>query len=71
MSLLELLLHLEARLGIKLNYAHLPWRQSDQKFFVADNTKAERFIRWSPKQSKAEGIEDTIQWESRAATTTD
>ena len=65
MSLLELLLHLEERLGIKLNYEHLPWRQSDQKFFVADNSKAERLIQWSPKMSKEQGIEDTIAWESR------
>jgi len=65
MSLLELLLHLEERLGIKLNYEHLPWRQSDQKFFVADNSKAERLIQWSPKTSKEQGIEDTIAWESR------
>jgi CDP-paratose 2-epimerase len=65
MSLLELLLHLEKRLGIKLKYEHLPWRQSDQKFFVADNSKAERLIGWSPKMSKEQGIEDTLAWESR------
>jgi CDP-paratose 2-epimerase len=65
MSLVELLLFLEKRLGIKLNYKHLPWRQSDQKFFVADNSKAERLIQWSPKMSKEQGIEDTINWESR------
>ena len=65
MSLLELLLFLEKRLGIKLNYTNLPWRQSDQKFFVADNSKAERLIRWSPKMSREQGIEDTIGWESR------
>jgi CDP-paratose 2-epimerase len=65
MSLLELLLFLEQRLGIKLNYTHLPWRQSDQKFFVADNSKATSLIHWSPLKSKEQGIEDTINWESR------
>ena len=65
MSLLELLLFLQKRLGITLKYEHLPWRQSDQKFFVADNSKAERLIQWSPKTSKEQGIEDTIGWESR------
>jgi CDP-paratose 2-epimerase len=65
MSLLELLHSLEDRLGIKLNYTHLPWRQSDQKFFVADNSKAERLIHWTPKKSKQQGIEDTLNWESR------
>ena len=65
MSLLELLLFLEERLGIKLNYTHLPWRQCDQKFFVADNSKAERLIQWTPKMPKQKGIEDAIRWESR------
>ncbi len=65
MSLLELLVFLEKRLGVKLRYTHLPWRQSDQKFFVADHSKAERLLAWSPKMSKEKGIEDTIQWESR------
>jgi CDP-paratose 2-epimerase len=65
MSLLELLLFLEKRLSIKLKYEHLPWRQSDQKFFVADNSKAERLIQWAPQMSKEQGIEDTINWESR------
>jgi len=30
MSLLELLRYLEDRLGLKLNYTHLPWRPSDR-----------------------------------------
>jgi CDP-paratose 2-epimerase len=65
MSLLELLQYLEQRLDIKLNYTHLPWRQSDQKFFVADNSKAQRIIQWTPVASKEQGIEDTLKWESR------
>ena len=65
MSLLELLQFLQQRLSLKLDYTHLPWRQSDQKFFVADNTKASRLIHWSPKMSKHQGIEDTLAWESR------
>jgi CDP-paratose 2-epimerase len=65
MSLLELLLFLQQRLDIKLHYTHLPWRQSDQKFFVANNSKATSLIHWSPLKSKEQGIEDTIHWESR------
>ena len=63
MSLLELLLHLERRLGVKLNYTHLPWRSNDQKYFVADNSKALRLSEWAPKTSKEQGIEDSIAWE--------
>jgi hypothetical protein len=67
MSLLELLLYLEKRLGIKLNYTHLPWRQSDQKFFVADNSKAHRLIQWEPVTTKEQGIESVLNWEAEAA----
>lgn len=65
MSLLELLQILERRLGVKLRYTHLPWRQSDQKFFVADNSKATRLLQWMPAVAKERGIEDTLRWESR------
>jgi CDP-paratose 2-epimerase len=68
MSLIELLRFLEDRLGIKLNYTHLPWRQSDQKFFVADNSKAARILRWSPKMGREQGIETVLAWEQEAAT---
>jgi CDP-paratose 2-epimerase len=68
MSLLELLRHLERRLGIKLKYTRLPWRQSDQKFFVADNSKADRLIQWKPVTSKEDGIESVLSWETSAST---
>jgi len=66
MSLLELLHFLEARLSLKLNYIHLPWRQSDQKFFVADNSKAQRLIHWVPKTTREQGLETVINWEKEA-----
>jgi CDP-paratose 2-epimerase len=65
MSLLELLAYLERRLGLTLNYTHLPWRQSDQKFFVADHSKAARFIEWKPTTTKEQGIESVLQWEAQ------
>ena len=67
MSLLELLHYLEKRLDLKLNYTHLPWRQSDQKFFVADNSKAGKFIAWAPITTKEEGIESVLNWEKLAS----
>jgi len=68
MSLLELLNYLEDRLSLKLNYTHLPWRQSDQKFFVADNSKAARLISWVPKTTREQGLETVIDWENEVAT---
>jgi CDP-paratose 2-epimerase len=62
-SLLELLAYLERRLDIKLSYTHLPWRQSDQKFFVADYSKAQRIIHWSPKTTREQGLETVLTWE--------
>jgi CDP-paratose 2-epimerase len=67
MSLLELLRFLEGRLGLKLNYVHLPWRQSDQKFFVADNAKAARLIEWVPLMTREQGLETVLEWETQAA----
>ena len=63
MSLLELLHFLEARLSLKLHYTHLPWRQADQKFFVADNSKASRIIEWTPLTTREQGLETVLDWE--------
>ncbi len=60
MSLLELFADLECRLQLRLPYEQLPWRNSDQKFFVSDNTKAERALRWRPQTSKVAGIDEVL-----------
>lgn len=66
MSLLELFAHLEQRLGVKMAYRRLPWRHSDQKFFVANNARAGKVLGWTPAMSKEAGIEDVLAWtESR------
>jgi CDP-paratose 2-epimerase len=61
-SLLELFAILESNLNIKLKYERLPWRHSDQKFFVANNAKAETMLGWQPKISKEEGISRMLEW---------
>jgi CDP-paratose 2-epimerase len=66
MSLLELFHLLEAKLEVQLGYRQLPWRQSDQRFFVADNSKARRLLGWSPQTSKEQGIATVLDWESEA-----
>ena len=63
MSLRELFLHLEREVGVKMNPRELPWRANDQKYFVADNTKAAEFLDWKPRMSKERGIADAIAWE--------
>jgi len=61
-SLLELFEFLNAELSIELKYTHLPWRHSDQKFFVADNSKAQRVLKWKPQVRKEEGIRRMLKW---------
>jgi CDP-paratose 2-epimerase len=65
MSLRELFTHLEKELGVKMNPQQLPWRANDQKYFVADNSKALHYLHWSPKTSKEAGIADSIAWETQ------
>ena len=57
LSLLELFAMLEDRLNIKMFYNKLPWRESDQKVFVADIHKAKEIIGWWPKVTTQDGIE--------------
>ena len=64
MSLLELFQFLEARVKIKMHFERLPWRQSDQRYFVADNAKASRLLAWAPQVAKEAGLEATLEWEN-------
>lgn len=61
-SLLELFSFLEKELDVNMDYAELPVRESDQKIFVADLTKAKELIGWEPKVSKEDGIRKMIKW---------
>jgi CDP-paratose 2-epimerase len=53
---------LEKELKIELNYVVLPERKSDQKFFVADITKAQNDFGWQPKVSKEDGVLRMLGW---------
>ena len=45
-----------------MNYTQLPWRESDQKVFVADIQKAKDVIGWVPNVSAEEGITNMLEW---------
>lgn len=62
LSLLELFAMLEKMLGVKMEYKQLPWRESDQKVFVADIKKAQKIIGWTPKVNSQEGIRKMVEW---------
>jgi CDP-paratose 2-epimerase len=61
-SLLELFALLEKWLGVSLHYQRLPWRHSDQKFFVADIAKARRLLGWEPRVGREEGLQRMLAW---------
>lgn len=61
LSLLELFALLEEMLGIKMLYKQLPWRESDQKIFVADNRKIVEFGGWTPYVIFNNGVEKLFQ----------
>ncbi|MDE0783918.1 MAG: GDP-mannose 4,6-dehydratase [Planktomarina sp.] len=62
LSLLELFSLLEAITGVELNYTKIPVRESDQKVFVADITKAKDILNWKPAVDPNEGISKMVQW---------
>ena len=62
LSLLELFAMLEKTLDVKMEYKQLPWRESDQKVFVADIKKAQEIIGWAPKVNSEEGILKMVEW---------
>ena len=49
LSLLELFSFLEHELNVQLRFERLPWRESDQKVFVANTSKARELFGWSPE----------------------
>ena len=62
LSLLELFALLEEFAGVKLNYTRLPVRESDQRVFVADITKAHELLGWKPEVSSREGVGRMFEW---------
>jgi CDP-paratose 2-epimerase len=64
-SLLELFQILEGLLEVKLSYQRLPWRHSDQKFFVANIAKVRRLLHWEPRVNRDQGIRLMLAWSEK------
>lgn len=64
LSLLELFSILDEQLAIQLRYTQLPVRESDQRVFVADITKAKQLLGWFPTVSTEYGVTRMVEWVS-------
>jgi len=62
LSLLELFDFLERELDVELAYRKLPWRESDQKVFVADTRKVKQQTGWKAEIGKERGILMMLDW---------
>ena len=62
LSLLELLAHIEKRLGKKIEVKTDDWRPGDQKVYVSDTTLAGQKLGWNPKYDKERGVDALIDW---------
>ncbi len=62
LSLLELFSLLEELTGVGLNYFRLAPRESDQRVFVADVSKAKRLIGWEPRVNARSGVTRMMEW---------
>jgi CDP-paratose 2-epimerase len=61
-SLLDLLGYLGERLGKPVPVTKMPWRPGDQRCFIADTTKAQRELGWTPKTSWRQGLDKLYDW---------
>lgn len=65
LSLLELFQLLNEINDIDLVYTMLPVRESDQRVFVADITKAYKILGWKPVVSARDGVNNMVEWVSQ------
>ncbi len=60
LSILELLSHLEILLERKCSYSFGPFRPSDQRIFISDNSRVSTLTGWRPKMHYSIGIEKLL-----------
>jgi CDP-paratose 2-epimerase len=67
LSLIELLGLLADEVGLSsLSFEKIARRQSDQDFFVADISKAQRLLGWSPEVTREHGIQQMLEWTAQS-----
>jgi CDP-paratose 2-epimerase len=66
LSLLELFSLLEKLADVKLTYKKLSARESDQRVFVSDISKANKILDWRPEVNPREGVTCMLEWVRQA-----
>ena len=49
-------------MDIKMNFDQLPFQDSDQLVFIANNGKAKKILDWEPTTTPEIGIRESIKW---------
>ena len=62
LSILELMQHLETKMGRPVPHAFDQWRPGDQPCYVSDIRKAKAVLDWEPAVGKEEGLEKLFLW---------
>lgn len=65
LSILELFALIEEISGVKMNYKNIPVRESDQRVFVADITKANVLMGWKVDITARQGVLSMFEWLAR------
>ena len=66
LSLLDLFALMEELADVRLTYTKLPARESDQRFFVSDISKANKLLGWRPEVTSREGVSRMLEWVAKA-----
>ncbi|MGC8976975.1 MAG: GDP-mannose 4,6-dehydratase [Candidatus Ratteibacteria bacterium] len=61
-SLIELIEYLEKKLNKKIEFEFFDWRPGDQKVFISNNKKLEKYTNWKVKIDKKKGVDKLIKW---------
>ena len=62
LSLLELFSLLESLIGTRMDYTMVPVRESDQRVFIADISKAANLLSWIPIVTTKQGVSSMLNW---------
>lgn len=62
LSLIELLDHIEARLGSPVPVGREDWRPGDQRVYISDIRRAREDFDWEPKVSRDQGLSLLYDW---------